>query len=263
MSYIIDGKGRRCPEARTLVPQYSDDVVRESDVQATLLLDVTDAFLDFEDKRENCRPFLVLMGRPMMLQGDFPCGISTIRYQDPTDRALVSYRYDLTRENLIEMVGKGMFEPGFEVPDIIKNNQFELPCTAACDVIKPEHKGDVPLAFVSINHGSLRCTDLESGYNIGSYFEQPEAAVEEPVAEQEDEVIRDAASERMRQQVEEDTRELVSEFDSLDAEAAAEGPAGGQELGESDESHSHRDAADSLPDVGSGSAGSEYDDEYI
>lgn len=185
MPLITHGGRVESAACRLLRSEKSDQVVDVPEVRALLKLDVEDAFLEYEGARDGCRPYLILMGRPMSVQGEFPFNISEMHYDDPSDKVLLAYRYDFTRRNLADLAMKGLYEPGFEPPGIIRNNVFELPCTVACAAIGPVAEDDVPVIFASLNHSSLACTDDTSGYEISEYFEAMPVREAEPPYEAE------------------------------------------------------------------------------
>lgn len=183
MGFILDGKSQGSPLCQDLMSRYSKGMVRESGIPAVMQFGVENAFLEFDSPANRCRPYLMLLGRPQEITGEFPYGATTVRYQDTEERSLVAYRYDLTRQNLAAMVAKGLFDEGFAVPEIVRENVFELPCRVTCTALKPEEKGMAPVVFADIEAASLQCTDDTSGYTISDYFQPvPEPSPEELLA---------------------------------------------------------------------------------
>lgn len=255
------GAGLQSAAAKVLLNQQEANVIRQNEVAALMTFDVESAFLDFSDKQQRCRPFLVLMGRPTMLEGEFPFNIRTIRYQNPDDKALMAYRYDLSRRNLAELAEKGLFEQGFDVPSIIQNNEFQLPCTVSCGALGPQGPDDVPIIFASVDTASLHCTDETSGYDISSYFE---SLPEEEVTEQLDPSrgLPESGVEAVLEQVQHDidtvmpSKEPDVEPEYREAEEPVEQP---QKEPEKAVGQQHRGAE--IPDVAPDKAGDEP--EYI
>ncbi len=167
----ISGAGVDSAECRELRAKLRDRISQHDNLPALLKFDVEDAFIDFETRDQTCVPSLVLMGRPTGFEGDFPWDVGKVEYANTLDRRLLAYRYEFTRANLAELSMKGLFEEGFEVPEVIRKNEFELPCTVSCVSIGPEGQNDFPVVFTSVNPGSLRCNDDTSGYTISEYFE--------------------------------------------------------------------------------------------
>lgn len=184
MSFVVTGSGIDSAECRELRARWRERVRQYDDMDATLKFETEDAFIEFQNNGRTVTPYLMLMGRPVSVEGDFPWGVSGVEYANKLDRQLVAYRYELTRENLADMAAKGMFEPGFETPEVLRRNLFELPCTVSCVAVGPESESDFPVVFVSLNPGSLVCDDNMSGYTIHEYFEHmPEQEPEDLVYE--------------------------------------------------------------------------------
>ena len=188
MSYILDGSGVNSPECRRLEIQSVDRVERESGVPGTLLFDAVDAFIEHDGPEQNYKPYLAILGRPVGIQADMPYNVTTLRYQSSSDKKLMMYRYDFTRENLANMAMAGLFEEGFEPSHVARTSRYELPCEVSYVAFPPDDKlrdPDTnalmpPVVFASLQPGSLHCTDYESGYTIHDYFEAvPEQESEE------------------------------------------------------------------------------------
>lgn len=227
MPLITHGGRVESAACRLLRSEKSDQVVDVPEVKALLKLDVEDAFLEYEGARDGCRPYLILMGRPMSVQGEFPFNISEMHYDDPSDKALLAYRYDFTRRNLADLAMKGLYEPGFEPPEIIRNNVFELPCTVACAAIGPVSDDDVPVIFASLNHSSLACTDDTSGYEISEYFEAMPVREAEPPYEAER-----ASHKALYEKAREDTMAVIeAEAPEAGTLVLPQEPEGGREAG--------------------------------
>lgn len=179
MSLILTGRETGSSACRELGIKCQD-ALEAKDVPAMLLFEAEDAFIEFsgEDDVEfgagdgTGRPRLILIGRPKGVRGDFPFDIAGMDYDDEClGRSLQSYAYEFTRENLIDLARKGMFEPGFRVPDIIKSSTFELPCRVDYVAIGATSPGDYPVIFAGLTPDSMSCDDVSSGYEISEYFE--------------------------------------------------------------------------------------------
>lgn len=187
MGLILDGKGLNAPEYQVMLGKYSDQMVH-SQVDATLALDVENVFLDFDEKNRH-RPYLLLLGHPAGLSGEFPCGVSQVQYKGQLDRMMIAYRYELSRENIAKLALKGVYDENFQIPSIMSDNRYELPCKANCAVLPAEQPGLPPVVFVSPEAGSLSANDETSGYEIDSYFDiAPEVGMTEPEVQ---EVVED------------------------------------------------------------------------
>lgn len=164
---------------REMMAKYRDDMTVMQGVDALLSLDVEHAYMEFDDHQHRCRPYMMLIGRPRSLEGEFPFGVTTINYVTNEDTTPVVYRYDLTRSNLTELARKGLYEVEFEVPPIIQGNRFVLPCTVSLAGMPAETPDVPPVLFASVERTSLRCTDVTSGYQIDEYFREVPLSKEE------------------------------------------------------------------------------------
>lgn len=178
---------------REILRRFSKSVSVYEDIPAVMHLQIQQAFIEFSGPRTRHKPRLVLQGKPLKFIGDFPDQISECRLVRENDQQLLSYNYELTRYNLSDLCKKGLFEPGFQVPNIIRHNTMELPCR--CDLVtvkSDEDEGldgpDPMLVFIRVRDGSrdkeqnsLVCFDTDriidgrevpgSGYVISDYFE--------------------------------------------------------------------------------------------
>lgn len=178
---------------REILRRFSKSVSVYEDIPAVMHLQIQQAFIEFSGPRTRHKPRLVLQGKPLKFIGDFPDQISECRLVRESDQQLLSYNYELTRYNLSDLCKKGLFEPGFQVPNIIRHNTMELPCR--CDLVTVKSDGDESLdgpdpmlVFIRVRDGSrdkeqnsLVCFDTDriidgrevpgSGYVISDYFE--------------------------------------------------------------------------------------------
>lgn len=214
MSYVVNAQGTDSALCHELLAKHSDKLARMSGVPAELVLKVESAYIGFGTQAEKFKPSLFLVGRPTVLRGNFPCGIIEMDYTTPQDRSLMVYRYELNRRDLTEMVRKGFYEPGFEVPPIIQNNEFELPVRTTCVCMPPQQVNgpqgaymEPPLGFVSIEADSCVCTDETSGYSICDYFPFVEA---EPAYDKETELATEKAL--AGEEFDKDVRSIVEEM---------------------------------------------------
>ena len=171
MGMVISGSGIDSAACRELRAKLQGQLEKQDDLDAIVRFETQDAFIEFQQNGQTMTPYLTLLGRPMAVEADFPYGVSGVEYSEQLDQALVAYRYELNRQNIADMAMKGMFEDGFQVPDVVRKNQFELPCTVSCVAVPAESSKDFPVVFASINPGSLVCDDDMSGYTIHEYFE--------------------------------------------------------------------------------------------
>lgn len=163
------------PEYRQLRMRAVDKVQEENGVPALLLFDASDAFIEHDGPENHYRPYLMLHGRPAGVKAELPFQVSTLQYEGSTDRRLIMYRYDFTRENLQELCSKGLFETGFEPPSQVRTSRYELPCEISYAAFPPmagePNPENPPVVYASLQPGSLHCDDETSGYMISSYFD--------------------------------------------------------------------------------------------
>lgn len=117
-------------ECDTMRRLYPDEVQHVTGLPCIMTLKTSNAYLHFGGPKEKYRPYLVLTGEPVGFEGDFPGNISKLAYDRAIDRVPMEYVYELSRKNLADMVAKGLYEPGFEVPEVIKHNTWYLPVNA-------------------------------------------------------------------------------------------------------------------------------------
>lgn len=226
---------------REILRRFAKSVNVYEDIPAVMHLQIQQAFIEFSGPRTRHKPRLVLQGKPLKFVGDFPDQISECRLVRESDQQLLSYNYELTRYNLSDLCKKGLFEPGFQVPNIIRHNTMELPCR--CDLVTVRSDEDdmldghePMLVFIRVRDGSrdkeqnsLICFDTDriidgrevpgSGYVISDYFEaMPDdgyVMAEEPEAMDDLESEYIGMSQRTLQQPEEKDVPSVSHDDYL------------------------------------------------
>lgn len=179
-------------ECDTMRRLYPDEVQHVTGLPCIMTLKTSNAYLHFGGPKEKYRPYLVLTGEPVGFEGDFPGNISKLAYDRAIDRVPMEYVYELSRKNLADMVAKGLYEPGFEVPEVIKHNTWYLPVNAELYHAKVTFgEGDAArkssLIFIRPQDGSyqdeensLICSDEgitidgkeipASGYTVHEYF---------------------------------------------------------------------------------------------
>lgn len=183
MGYSITARRADGHECRLARQRYPDGVTHDSELPAIMFLEVEQAYLSYGGPKEDYRPYLVLVGRPSKFRADFPGNVKEVRFERELDQVPINYTYEFDREDLAKMAMKGLHEPGFDVPDIIRNNTFELPCRLETYMIwGDDGQTEFPLLFVRPEDGrlpgernSLVCDNSSSGYKIGDYFEDSKA----------------------------------------------------------------------------------------
>lgn len=157
----------RFPEGEV---EHIDNVYCMGDViSSNVFLDTHSRY----DARYPNRPYLHILGRCQSIKGALPFGVSELTFPDG-EGLEVDYFYEFSNEELADMANKGLFDAGFEVPDIFFGNTFEMP--VLCDVLAlaPDEVTNVPLVFVDIKDpANLTVTTETCGYTFGDYFEAP------------------------------------------------------------------------------------------
>lgn len=140
-------------------------------MNATIVTD--SAFMAFRspwDRDYPNRPYLHLMGQLRALKGTLPYGVNDAVYDKKGPR--VDMFYEFTNDQLANLVKKGLYEKGFEVPDLIKNAELELPVSCNVAVVKPNSEVQFPLVFAHVDGlRDMTLTNQNSGYNLETYFE--------------------------------------------------------------------------------------------
>lgn len=139
----------------------------------TVLMD--EASLGHHGPEKQNRPYLHLSGSLVAIAPDAPLshGIDEVTYDLPHAERVDAF-YEFNDEQLVELVRKGYFSPGFEVPkDLIDVEWEELPATIDALVLDPEGTGQdaKPLVFVDVKDISdLRLDWDNCSYNPVEYF---------------------------------------------------------------------------------------------
>lgn len=111
------------------------------------------------------RPYLHILGYCTGIKADFPYGITELDFEaNPID---VDYFYEFTNEEIAILAQKGLFDRGFQVPDVMFGNTYKLPANCNILVVEPEAGDDIPVIFAEIEQANnLETTSELSGYNF-------------------------------------------------------------------------------------------------
>lgn len=166
-AFAMDGQLARTAQS-SIDPdglEYANGILCEGDVS------IKQAYIKQGTMKEHYRPYLVLDGEVTGIRGDFPNNVSEVHFSDEHRRVDVSYQYQFSNEELASMCQKGLFDDGFEVPQIMTdNNGFQLPMVCDCFAV---NVSEIPILFVKVQ--SQYNMEIESdtcGYTLGDYFEQ-------------------------------------------------------------------------------------------
>lgn len=117
------------------------------------------------------RPALAFTGEVQALTGDIAEGVSAVAFSAGSGIP-VRFVYDFSAAELAELGQKGLFEPGFDMPDLFLNTTFELPVKCTVDVIEAEVEGGAPVVFCDIQQKqAIPANAATSGYVLADYFD--------------------------------------------------------------------------------------------
>lgn len=154
----------------------SGEVDSLNNVPMSAVINTDTAFLAFRspwDRDYPNRPYLHILGSLQQLNGTLPYNISSIYTERNTTR--VDAYYEFTNNQLSELVKKGLYERGFEVPEQIKESQLEVDVNCDLKIVKPDPDKniDFPIVFAQVNNlRNLQLNQENSGYDLAEYFEQ-------------------------------------------------------------------------------------------
>ena len=166
-AFAMDGQLARTAQS-SIDPdglEYANGILCEGDVS------IKQAYIKQGTMKEHYRPYLVLDGEVTGIRGDFPNNVSEVHFSDEHRRVDVSYQYQFSNEELASMCQKGLFDDGFEVPQIMTdNNGFQLPMVCDCFAV---NASEIPILFVKVqSQYNMEIESKTCGYTLGDYFEQ-------------------------------------------------------------------------------------------
>lgn len=151
----------------------SQEVEGEADIKVF----VDTLYFTNHGPRSNYRPVLHVRGQ---LVGLVPYGSPEIAYgvtEVAFDREMeggnvtVDSFYEFTDEQLVALVQKGFFNEGFEPPNDLLNQIWELPAHYKGIVIAPRNEQEAPLAFLDVlDRDGLIIDAMTSGLDLVDYF---------------------------------------------------------------------------------------------
>lgn len=175
----------------------SQEVEGEADIKVF----VDTLYFTNHGPRSNYRPVLHVRGQ---LVGLVPYGYPEIAYgvtEVAFDREMeggnvtVDSFYEFTDEQLVALVQKGFFNEGFEPPNDLLNQIWELPAHYKGIVIAPRNEQEAPLAFLDVlDRDGLIIDAMTSGLDLVDYF--PDYLTEIRSRDQENDKTVDHALER-------------------------------------------------------------------
>lgn len=177
----LEGFSKDSPIGKTIAiydVQKQRKVYKEKPCWATCL--INKASIEFEGKDKRYRPYLRLDGCVSQIKGDFGYDIGAAMFSDEVTQPKVHFYYNFTNEELADMVNKGLYDKNFAIPDVLIDNEYELP--VKCDVvILPTDTIPILMADVC-NPFNIDISSATTGYDLNKYFDVP-VAQEEVVEE--------------------------------------------------------------------------------
>lgn len=122
----------------------------------------------------NHRPYLHLQGvlrqfRPVDEESSLPFGAQTLEFRGKSGPS-VDVFYGFDREQLAQLVGKGYFSHGFEIPARMQGVPWEIPGVADISVVPPRTPDEIPLVFGGLRSRNDLEMDRDSGYVLADFF---------------------------------------------------------------------------------------------
>lgn len=154
------------------LPADNVSLLRDVDCEADVV--TTEAMLHFRSDTDPTypnRPYLRFLGEARALRGDLSHGVREIEFQERSGIP-VDVFYEFTDEEISDMALKGLFNKGFETPDIFKENLVEIPVKANLAIVEPYVTEGVPIIFADIEgRKEIQISEQTCGYRFGDYFE--------------------------------------------------------------------------------------------
>ena len=164
--------------------RYPDQLVHMTGLDCDGVIQMNEAYVSLGSAKEQHRPCIVMSGEVWSVKAvdhNFPLDVTEITFGDEK-RPKVSYRYQLSNDEISELVHKGMFgaldqnnrvkDIGFRCPSVFLESPFELPMTGEIIALPPADGRDVPVVFFGVENAyDLETNSYQSGYdNIADYF---------------------------------------------------------------------------------------------
>lgn len=134
------------------------------------------------------RPYLWMRLRINQARGDFPYNMEPdIQGQDGPER-VVDVRYEFTDSQLSNLAAKGLFNPGFSIPNSLFENYLHIPMQASMMIVHPDPQSESQVAipfFYPENIYDLEVTQESMGVDLAAAFEnQPYTGAQNDYEEQ-------------------------------------------------------------------------------
>lgn len=178
--------------ANTHLP--TDELEYQNDVQCEGVININSARIIHGGADEFYRPYLKMSGNVNSLRGSFINKVTEMHFPQDKNQPEVDIRYDFTDDELAQLCQKGLFDKGFQLPELLTNNNgFEIPIV--CDICSVKNT-DVPLLFVNVKHQfNIDVNSETTGYDLVAYFEDVHNIINE--FEAEEDTIEDIRTETL------------------------------------------------------------------
>lgn len=180
-------------------------------VQANIVLDNTKLlFKSKYDPFHPNMPYLHIQGHVTQFNGNIPhtSGNASFRDDKVHHAPKVDMFYHFDKNQLKQLVDKGLYDKGFDVPKDLKSSVLEMndiPLNCDLAIIKPNEKTNVPLIFSQIKDSGKIKIDLSSTqYDLASIFKTAQEQIVAEAKEKQKQTAKEAIEKQSQKQ---DTQE--------------------------------------------------------
>ena len=204
----------------------NDDQVEHYDdvpVQANIVLDNTKLlFKSKYDPLHPSMPYLHIQGHVTQLNGNIPYTSGNVSFRDDNvhHAPKVDMFYYFDKNQLKQLVDKGLYDKGFAVPKDLKSsalemNDISLNCNLA--VIKPNEKTDVPLIFSQIkDSGKIKIDLASTQYDLAGIFKTAQEQIVAEAKEKQKQTAKEVTEKHLQKQAAQEKTVAPSDVISFD-----------------------------------------------
>ncbi len=172
--------GKKLSDREAVMAHYlSGNEVLDQEIECIADVLIKNAYIEYFTEQDSTphMPYLMIYGQVQSMRGDFPFDVGELTFDAGGETVHCLYRF--TDNQVIDLIRKGLYHPGFKVPDILLNNQIEVPITCRIRAVAPSRKNmdnpdnrPVVIVFSEIsNPHSILLTKDNSGYDLSDNFE--------------------------------------------------------------------------------------------